>query len=61
MYSTFSEPLALLNNFIDLKMPPEEVLNARYAAVERIKFELDSKYRLHPNNFVKHAKNEVSV
>jgi hypothetical protein len=55
MYLTFSEPLVLLNNFIDLKMPSEDVLNARYAAVERIKFELDSKYRLHPNNFVKHA------
>jgi hypothetical protein len=59
MYSTFSEPLALLNNFIDLEMPQEDVLNARYAAVERIKFELDSKYRLHPNNFVKHASTEL--
>jgi len=53
MYSTFSEPLATINNFIALKAPSETSLNERYATVERIKFELDSKYRLHPNNFVK--------
>ena len=53
MYSTFSEPIALLNCFITLKQPSEDALNERYTAVERIKFELDSKYRLHPNNFVK--------
>ena len=53
MYSTFSEPLALMNSFIALKQPSEASLNERYATVERIKFDLDSKYRLHPNNFVK--------
>jgi hypothetical protein len=53
MYSTFSEPLATINNFIALKAPSEASLNEHYATVERIKFELDSKYRLHPNNFVK--------
>jgi hypothetical protein len=53
MYSTFSEPLATINNFIALKAPSEASLNERYTAVERIKFDLDSKYRLHPNNFVK--------
>ena len=57
MYSTFSEPLELINCFITLKPPSEDALNERYAAVERIKFELDGKYRLHPNNFVKHVKN----
>jgi hypothetical protein len=55
MYSTFSEPLATMNSFIALKPPSEASLNERYATVERIKFELDSKYRLHPNNYVKHA------
>ena len=59
MYSTFSEPIALLDCFITLKQPSEDALNARYTAVERIKFELDSKYRLHPNNFVKHAFTEL--
>jgi len=53
MYSTFSEPLATINNFIALNPPSKASLNERYATVERIKFELDSKYRLHPNNFVK--------
>jgi hypothetical protein len=53
MYSTFSEPLATMNSFIALKQPSEASLNKRYTAVERIKFDLDSKYRLHPNNFVK--------
>jgi hypothetical protein len=53
MYTTFSEPLSVINNFIALKAPSEASLNERYATVERIKFELDSKYRLHPNNFVK--------
>ncbi len=40
-------------------MPSEASLNERYTAVERIKFELDSKYRLHPNNYVKHASTEL--
>jgi hypothetical protein len=53
MYSTFSEPLSVVNSFIALKAPSEASLNSRYATVERIKFELDNKYRLHPNNFVK--------
>jgi len=53
MYSTFSEPLATIDSFIALKAPSKASLNERYATVERIKFELDSKYRLHPNNFVK--------
>jgi hypothetical protein len=53
MYSTFSEPLATINNFVALNAPSEASLNERYATVERIKFELDSKYRLHPNNYVK--------
>jgi len=53
MYTTFSEPLSTIDCLIDLKLPSEALLNERYATVERIKFELDSKYRLHPNNFVK--------
>ena len=36
-------------------MPSEASLNERYATVERIKFELDTKYRLHQNNFVKRS------
>lgn len=59
MYTTFGEPLALMNSFINLNMPSEDALNARYTTVERIKFELDSKYRLHPNNFVKHNSTEL--
>jgi hypothetical protein len=53
MYSTFSEPLVVINNFIALNAPSKASLNERYAHVERVKFELDNKYRLHPNNFVK--------
>jgi len=59
MYTTFSEPLSVIDCFIALKTPSEDALNERYAAVERIKFELDSKYRLHPNNYVKHAFTEL--
>ena len=59
MYSTFSEPLETISNLIRLTMPSEASLNERYTAVERIKFELDSKYRLHPNNYVKHASTEL--
>lgn len=59
MYSTFSEPLETVSNLIRLTMPSEASLNERYTAVERIKFELDSKYRLHPNNYVKHASTEL--
>jgi hypothetical protein len=53
MYSTFGEPIETINSLIGFPMPSENDLNARYDAVERIKFDLDSKYRLHPNNFVK--------
>ena len=55
MYSTFSEPLETISNLIRLTMPSEASLNERYATVERIKFELDTKYRLHQNNFVKRS------
>jgi hypothetical protein len=53
MYSTFGEPIETINSLIGFPMPSEDDLNARYDAVKRIKFDLDSKYRLHPNNFVK--------
>ena len=49
----------LITDFRHLSPPPEDALNERYTAVERIKFELDSKYRLHPNNFVKHVSTEL--
>ena len=45
----------LIDDFRGLSAPSEDVLNERYARVERIKYELDEKYRLHPNNFVKHS------
>jgi hypothetical protein len=53
MYSTFGEPLETINSLMGFPMPQEYDLNARYATVERIKFDLDTKYRLHPNNYVK--------
>jgi hypothetical protein len=53
MYSTFGEPLETINSLIGFPMPSEDILNAQYATVERIKFDLDTKYRLHPNNYVK--------
>ena len=49
----------LLNDFRHLSAPPEDALNARYVAVERIKYELDEKYRLHPNNYVIRSKNNA--
>ena len=49
----------LITDFRHLSPPSEDALNARYTAVERVIFELDSKYRLHPNNFVKHASMEL--
>ena len=49
----------LLNDFRHLSAPSEDALNERYTAVERAKFILDDKYRLHPNNFVKHASTEL--
>lgn len=59
MYSTFSKPIELLDCFITLKPSSEDALNKRYTALERIKFELDAKYRLHPNNYVKHTSMEL--
>ena len=53
MYTTFSEPLAIINNFIALKAPSEASLNERYATVEKIKYEMQDKYRLHQSNYVK--------
>jgi hypothetical protein len=53
MYSTFSEPLQTIDSLIGFPMPSEDVLNARYATVDNIKFDLDTKYRLHQNNYVK--------
>jgi hypothetical protein len=55
MYSTFGEPLETINSLMGFSMPSEDVLNARHATVERIKFDLDTKYRLHPNNYVKRS------
>ena len=53
LFIQYHEQEEVLNNFMHLSPPPDSALNERYAAVERIKFELDTKYRLHPNNFVK--------
>jgi hypothetical protein len=39
-----------------LSPPPEHLVEARREAVELIKIRIDSKYRLHPENFVKHIK-----
>ena len=36
--------------------PPEGAVEAHREAVERLKKELDTKYLLHPQNFVKHIK-----
>ena len=47
----------LIDDFRGLSAPQEDALNERYAAVERIKYELDEKYRLHPNNYVIRSKN----
>jgi hypothetical protein len=61
MYSTFSEPLATINNFIALNAPSEASLNERYAHVERVKFEMQDKYRLHQNNYVIRSKNKLDI
>jgi len=53
LFIEYNDNEILLDNFLRLSPPPESALNERYATVERIKFELDTKYRLHPNNFVK--------
>lgn len=52
LFISYSEELTL-NNFMALSPPPQDAIDARERAVERIKFELDTKYRLHPNNFIK--------
>jgi hypothetical protein len=46
----------MINDLRLLSPPPEGVVEARREAVERLKIELDTKYRLHPQNFVKRAK-----
>lgn len=48
--------VGLINDLRLLSPPPEEVINARREAVELLKIKIDSKYRLHPQNFVKHVK-----
>jgi hypothetical protein len=61
MYSTFSEPLATINSFIALKAPSEASLNERYTAVEKIKYEMQDKYRLHQSNYVIRSKNKLDI
>ena len=51
LFIDYTEELTL-DNFMALSPPPQDAIDARERAVERIKFELDTKYRLHPNNFV---------
>lgn len=58
LFIQYHEQEVVLDNFMHLSPPPDSALNERYAAVERIKFELDTKYRLHPNNFVKRGDNK---
>lgn len=48
--------VGLINDLRLLSPPPKEVINARREAVELLKIKIDSKYRLHPQNFVKHIK-----
>lgn len=48
--------VGMINDLRLLSPPPEGVVEARREAVERLKIELDTKYRLHPQNFVKRAK-----
>ena len=59
MYSTFGYPLETINSLIGFPMPQEYDLNERYATVERVKYELNTKYRLHPNNYVMRFKNSA--
>jgi hypothetical protein len=56
LFIDYTEELTL-DNFMALSPPPQDAIDARERAVERIKFELDGKYRLHPNNFVKRGAN----
>jgi hypothetical protein len=46
----------MINDLRLLSPPPEGVVEARREAVELLKIRIDSKYRLHPENFVKHIK-----
>lgn len=48
--------VGLINDLRLLSPPPQEVVEARREAVELLKIKIDSKYRLHPENFVKHIK-----
>lgn len=48
--------VGLINDLRLLSPPPEGVVEARREAVELLKIKIDSKYRLHPENFVKHIK-----
>ena len=48
--------VGMINDLRLLSAPPEHLVEARREAVELLKIKLDSKYRLHPQNFVKHIK-----
>jgi hypothetical protein len=48
--------VSMINDLRLLSPPPEHLVEARREAVELIKIKLDNKYRLHPQNFVKHIK-----
>ena len=48
--------VGMINDLRLLSPPPEHLVEARREAVELLKIKLDSKYRLHPENFVKHIK-----
>jgi hypothetical protein len=48
--------VGMINDLRLLSPPPEGVVEARREAVELLKIRIDSKYRLHPENFVKHIK-----
>ena len=48
--------VCMINDLRLLSAPPEHLVEARREAVELLKIKLDSKYRLHPQNFVKHIK-----
>ena len=48
--------VGMINDLRLLSPPPQGVVEARREAVELLKIRIDSKYRLHPENFVKHIK-----
>jgi hypothetical protein len=58
MLNLFSKhpTVGLINDLMLLSPPSEHLVEARREAVELIKIRIDSKYRLHPQNFVKHIK-----